>query len=88
MLLTMKPVIYAANVADSDLASGNDMSKSVFQFAKEEGNEAALVSAQVESELSGLSLTERQEYLSSLGVTDDSCGLKVCVLFFFYYLFS
>eukprot|EP01033_Poteriospumella_lacustris_P025229 gene25229-gene22709 len=31
MLLTMKPVIYAANVADSDLARGNDMSKSVFE---------------------------------------------------------
>ena len=29
MLLTMKPVIYAANVADADLATGNEFSKKV-----------------------------------------------------------
>lgn len=47
MLLTLKPVIYAANVADTDLATGNDMSKKVFDFAAAEGNKAVLVSAQV-----------------------------------------
>ncbi len=77
MLLTMKPVIYAANVADSDLARGNDMSKSVFEFAKTEGNKAVLVSAQVEAELAGLSQPEREEFLSALDVTDENCGLKV-----------
>ena len=40
MLLTMKPVIYAANVADADLATGNAMSKKVFDFAAAEGNKA------------------------------------------------
>eukprot|EP00599_Poterioochromonas_sp_BG-1_P010964 CAMPEP_0173132850 /NCGR_PEP_ID=MMETSP1105-20130129/385_1 /TAXON_ID=2985 /ORGANISM="Ochromonas sp., Strain BG-1" /LENGTH=347 /DNA_ID=CAMNT_0014044423 /DNA_START=231 /DNA_END=1270 /DNA_ORIENTATION=- len=79
MLLTMKPVIYAANVADSDLARGNDMSKSVFEFAKTEGNKAVLVSAQVEAELAGLSQPEREEFLSALDVTDENCGLKVLV---------
>lgn len=77
MLLTMKPVIYAANVADSDLARGNDMSTSVFEFAKAEGNKAVLVSAQVEAELAGLSQPEREEFLSALDVTDENCGLKV-----------
>lgn len=47
MLLTMKPVIYAANVGDNDLAEGNEMSKKVFEFAKAEGSRAVLVSAQV-----------------------------------------
>lgn len=47
MLLTMKPVIYAANVADVDLATGNELSKKVFEFAANEGNKAVLVSAQV-----------------------------------------
>jgi ribosome-binding ATPase len=42
MLLTMKPVIYATNVADSDLASGNDMSKKVFEFAAAEGSKAGV----------------------------------------------
>ncbi len=40
MFLTLKPVIYAANVADSDLADGNDMSKIVFNIAKAQGNNA------------------------------------------------
>lgn len=49
MLLTMKPVIYAANVADCDLAKGNAMSTSVLEYAKNEGSKAVLVSAQVRS---------------------------------------
>ena len=77
MLLTMKPVIYAANVADIDLASGNDMSKAVFEFAQKEGNQAVLVSAQVEAELATLNPEERKEFLAALGVTDEDCGLKV-----------
>lgn len=47
MLLTLKPVIYAANVADSDLASGNEMSKKVFEYAEARGSKAVIVSAQV-----------------------------------------
>ena len=47
MLLTMKPMIYAANVADSDLGTGNEMSRAVFDLAAAEGSNAVLVSAQV-----------------------------------------
>ena len=47
MLLTMKPVIYAANVADNDLATGNELSRKLVEFAKEEGSIVVLVSAQV-----------------------------------------
>lgn len=79
MLLTMKPVIYAANVADSDLAGGNEMSKKVFAHAAAEGSKAVLVSAQVESELAGLNDEEREEFLGALGVTEDDCGLKQLV---------
>jgi len=79
MLLTMKPIIYAANVADTDLATGNDMSKKVFDFAANEGNKAVLVSAQVEAELAGLSNDEREEFLKELGASDEACGLKALV---------
>jgi ribosome-binding ATPase len=47
MLLTLKPVIYAANVADSDLATGNELSRKLTEFAKSEGNVVVIVSAQV-----------------------------------------
>jgi ribosome-binding ATPase len=79
MLLTMKPVIYAANVADVDLAKGNEMSQKVFEFAKAEGAKAVLVSAQVESELAGLSPEDRIEFLNELNVSEDNCGLKALV---------
>lgn len=47
MPLTLKPVIYAANVADADLATGNAMSEKVFAYAQQQGTKAVLVSAQV-----------------------------------------
>jgi ribosome-binding ATPase len=52
MLLTMKPVIYAANVADNDLATGNEMSRKLVEYASEEGSIVVLVSAQVTEILS------------------------------------
>lgn len=81
MLLTMKPMIYAANVADHDLASGNAMSDKVFHLAKSEGAVAVLVSAQVESEIStnDLSDLERKEFLSVLNVQEENCGLTALV---------
>jgi len=79
MLLSMKPVIYAANVSDCDLAAGNKFSNKVFSLADKQGNTAVLVSAQVESELAGLDLEEKNEFLESLGVTEESSGLRQLV---------
>jgi GTP-binding protein YchF len=79
MLLTIKPIIYAANVADSDLATGNAMSKHVFDYAKSVNAEAVLVSAQVESELVQMEAADRAEFLAELGVNDEDCGLKALV---------
>ena len=78
-LLSMKPVIYAANVADGDLANGCDLSKQVFDFAAAEGNKAVLVSAQVESELALLDANDKQDFLGALGVTEESTGLRPLV---------
>lgn len=73
-LLTRKKVIYAANVAETDLASGNAWVEQVRQFAEAEGAGVVVVSAQVEAELVELSPDERQAYLDSLGVKEG--GLK------------
>jgi GTP-binding protein YchF len=78
-LLSMKPVIYAANVADCDLANGNDMSRAVFEHAAKENSSAVRVSAQVESELCLLDVEDRKDFLDSLDVDEDDCGLKVLV---------
>jgi len=79
-LLSRKPVIYAANVIDTDLAGGNSMVDSVREFAAGEGSSVIVVSAQVESELAGLDEEERAEFLAELGVEDlGSVGFSALV---------
>lgn len=73
-LLTRKPVIYAANVAEQDLATGNQWTAAVQEIAQQEGAEVVIVSAQVEAELVELPESDRAEYLASLGVSEG--GLR------------
>lgn len=78
-LLTRKAMIYAANVADSDLAEGNEMVESLRGLAKKEGANICIVSAQVESELVELADEDRDEFLEALGVELANCGLRALV---------
>ncbi|MEM9003719.1 MAG: redox-regulated ATPase YchF [Cyanobacteria bacterium P01_F01_bin.86] len=73
-LLTRKPVIYATNVNEDDLAEGNEWVEKVRVIAAEEGAEVVIVSAQVESELVELPEEERVDFLAALGVEEG--GLK------------
>ncbi|MBD2096754.1 redox-regulated ATPase YchF [Trichocoleus sp. FACHB-591] len=72
-LLTRKPIIYAANVSEDDLATGNAHVEQVRQYAGSEA-QVVVVSAQVESELIEIPEDERQDFLASLGVEEG--GLK------------
>ena len=78
-LLTRKKMIYAANVADCDLQKGNAMVDSLRLLAEKEGAKLVLVSAQVESELVDLGEEDRTEFLESLGVSLNDCGLRALV---------
>ncbi|MGK7878292.1 MAG: redox-regulated ATPase YchF [Xenococcaceae cyanobacterium] len=73
-LLTNKPVIYAANVSEDDLATGNEWVEQVQQIAATENAKVVVVSAQVESELVELPEEEREDFLKALGVEEG--GLK------------
>lgn len=73
-LLTAKPVIYAANVSEDDLASGNEWVEQVRKVAATDNAQVVVVSAQVESELVELPEEERADFLASLGVEEG--GLK------------
>ncbi|WP_421656595.1 redox-regulated ATPase YchF [Leptothermofonsia sp. ETS-13] len=73
-LLTRKPIIYAANVSEEDLASGNAWVEQVREIAAQENAQVVVISAQVESELIDLPEEERAEFLESLGVKEG--GLK------------
>jgi len=73
-LLTAKPIIYAANVSEEDLAEGNDWVEQVRQLAATENAQVVIISAQVESELVELSEEERVDFLEALGVEEG--GLR------------
>ena len=73
-LMTLKPVIYAANVSESDLATGNKWVEQIKALAAKEGSQVIVISAQVESELAELDEADREEFLKSLGVEEG--GLK------------
>jgi hypothetical protein len=76
-LLTRKPIIYAANVSEDELATGNEWVERVREIAGEENAKVVVVSAQVEAELVDLSQEERTDFLQSLGVEEG--GLKFLI---------
>ena len=69
-LLTAKPIIYATNVSEDDLAKGNAFCTEVVELAAKEGAETVRISAQVEAELVELGDEETADYLEGLGVTE------------------
>ena len=73
-LLTNKPIIYAANVSEEELATGNKWVEEVRKIARQENAQVVIVSAQVEAELVELPAEDRADFLASLGVEEG--GLK------------
>ncbi len=73
-LLTSKPIIYATNVSEDDLADGNGFCQEVVALAEKEGAETVRISAQVEAELVELGDQECADYLEGLGVSEG--GLR------------
>ena len=72
--LTWKPVIYAANVAEDDLAddgASNEMVGKVREFAAAENSGVFVICAQIEQEISELDDDERQMFLEDLGLKES-----------------
>ena len=70
-LLTWKPVIYAANVSEDDLADDGDSNvhvQKVREYAKETGSEVFALCAEIEQEISELEEDEKKEFLEDLGI--------------------
>ncbi len=73
-LLTMKPVIYAANVAEDDYAkpeSENEFVVKIREFAESEKSEVMVISARIEEEIAALEKEEKQMFLEELGATES-----------------
>lgn len=72
-LLSAKPVLYACNVGESDLETGNDLVEQVKKVASEFGDEVVMFCAKIEAEIAELDEEEKEMFLEELGVS--SAGL-------------
>ena len=71
-LLTAKPVLYVANVAEEQLEAGLDdpQVKPLVEYAAKEDAEVVVITAAVEAEIAALEAEERDEFLASLGLEE------------------
>jgi len=72
-LLSGKPVLYACNVGEEDLETGNPYVEEVRSIAGNRGDEVSVFCAKIEAEIARLEEGEKQMFLEELGV--DSSGL-------------
>jgi len=71
-LITIKPVIYVANVSEDDAVIGdNEYTLKVKELAARENAGVIVMSCQIESELSALDDAERKTFLNELGITNS-----------------
>ena len=73
-LLTAKPVIFAANVSEDDLAddgASNDGVKAVREYAAQENCEVFVVCAEIEEEIAQLDDDEKKMFLDDLGLEES-----------------
>lgn len=72
-LLTMKPVLYVANVSEGEVAGAdnNPYVQQVREFAAKEGAEVIVISAKVESEIAELEGEDKQLFLEELGLQES-----------------
>ncbi len=69
-LLTAKPVLYVCNVEESSAHAGNAFSTRVMDHARNEGAQAVVVSAQIESEIAVMALEDQTDYLDAIGLEE------------------
>jgi GTP-binding protein YchF len=68
-LLTAKPIVYVANIDEAQLG-GNDMSRLVEQYARDQGAEFVVLCAALEAELASLEDQEQEEFLGEMGLSE------------------
>ena len=73
-LLTLKPIIYVANVSEGEVSGdyeSNPMYQALKAHAESEGSGIIAVSAQIEAELAELEGEEKMSFLSDLGIEES-----------------
>ncbi|GFO66025.1 redox-regulated ATPase YchF [Geomonas paludis] len=70
-LMTAKPVLYVANVAEDDLEGKHPYIEEVRQFAAKEGNGVVTICGSIEAEISELAGEEKQAFLEEMGLAES-----------------
>ena len=71
-LITLKPIIYVANVSEDDIINGgNNYYERVCEYANDENSEVVLICAKIESELAELNDDDKAAFLSDLGIAES-----------------
>lgn len=70
-LLTMKPVLYVANISEEDIGKENEYVKQVREYAKKENSEVISLCVKIEEELSALEGEEKKEMLEAMGLSES-----------------
>ena len=71
-LITLKPIIYMANVSEEDAIIGdNKYTEIVKEYAGNENSSVIVMSAKIESELSELNETDKKEFLKEIGIQNS-----------------
>ncbi len=82
-LLTMKPVLYVANVSEEEFnnLSSNTFIDQVNEYAKIDGTEAIIICAKLESEIAELDGEDRQIFLEDLGMKESGLDQLIKVAY-------
>ena len=70
-LLTMKPILYVANISEKEIGKENEYVKKVKEYAQSEKSEVITLCVKIEEELSSLSGEEKQEMLEMYGLNES-----------------
>ncbi len=70
-LLTTKPIIYAANIAENEIGKETDNVKALRELAVKDGDQVLVISARIEEELSQLEPEEKEMFLSEYGLEES-----------------
>ena len=70
-LLTLKPIIYVANVNEDEINTENEYVKRLKEYASKEKAEVVVICAKIESELSELDDEDKKEFLKDLGIEES-----------------
>src|SRR5690554_442101 len=76
-LLTTKPVLYVANVAEDDLDGEAEYVQVLRELAAAEGSDVVVVCGSIESELAELDAAETQEMLDGLGIAEPALNVLI-----------